>query len=556
MGRIVSKSGQINKSNSLVSCALERQQDAYNTITVLEAFVNDTELSGKSYCNSKGYVRHVLIPFYKALCMALVDEISVNKEVILCCETHLAGVDRLVENDLLEEIENLNKNINHLEESLLNCFPSIRKIHNDRIDEYKVQIEHLSKELEKIDSFDSATQELHNSISDQIKRLVQNLESTASAISFANGSFGYRDINMSWADSYIVRWQESKFPEEMEKYNLLRDCFEKEMINQYGFDERTAKLIFQTYNMICLRFQEKSQEEKNFIFSRLISQFSYNEGESIEKMGITINSYKDRWRKGAGYIVGYTEEDEFKYFVNTLGFSEDNYHYLRFHVRLQNQLAASTLGDRETVEADRRIFLDKQNEWNKAIELFEKGRGEKDIDKEKYLEYYGNYFESFHGKADFAHMMYTIAGNIADENTLGLASEYKVGFRKLWDTHEERKEYIGWLGDATWTGANKEGTAFGRDDILADLDSANISQRLNKQSSLSIVSALDNYYSQINDSPKSRTAEFLGSFKNGYEDVESKILTKTGIKEYEKLMSNKKYADTIIFLQYLKEGEK
>ena len=90
MSRRVSKSGQISKSQALISCALERQQDVYDTITALAAFAEDTALSGEAYGNAKGYVQCVLLPIHKALCMLLEDEVSVNTSVINCCNTYLS----------------------------------------------------------------------------------------------------------------------------------------------------------------------------------------------------------------------------------------------------------------------------------------------------------------------------------------------------------------------------------------------------------------------------------------------------------------------------------
>jgi len=75
MGRKVLKSAQVDNARSLILCALERQQDVNDTIIQMEAFASDGLLTGEAYANVKSYVRDILVPINKTLCMALKDEI-------------------------------------------------------------------------------------------------------------------------------------------------------------------------------------------------------------------------------------------------------------------------------------------------------------------------------------------------------------------------------------------------------------------------------------------------------------------------------------------------
>lgn len=53
MGRILSRTAQVNKSQSLIKCATERQWNVYRVMSALEVFVSDGVLRGRAYENAK-----------------------------------------------------------------------------------------------------------------------------------------------------------------------------------------------------------------------------------------------------------------------------------------------------------------------------------------------------------------------------------------------------------------------------------------------------------------------------------------------------------------------
>jgi len=126
-----------------------------------------------------------------------------------------------------------------------------------------------------------------------------------------------------------------------------------------------------------------------------------------------------------------------------------------------------------------------------------------------------------------------------------------------WKNAEERKDVVGWLGDAVYTGDNNK-TSFGNDDYIADLDADNIAHRT--QNGGTLLNNMNEYYQDLSDGNADtlRTEEFLKN--NSYEDVENAVFNRIsfndtnedGKKTLEDLKDNETYKDTYNFLKKLK----
>jgi hypothetical protein len=110
-------------------------------------------------------------------------------------------------------------------------------------------------------------------------------------------------------------------------------------------------------------------------------------------------------------------------------------------------------------------------------------------------------------KIDFAHMMYTSAGGCATRNTPGAVNYYPLPFGNLWKDAETRRQYIGWLGDATYIDPDTGRISFGPDDYTADLDADNIRRRMTNNN-ISFMQASSEYYTVLESNPLQRTQEF------------------------------------------------
>lgn len=254
MGRKVSKSLQISKATSLISGAMERQENINDTITSLEAFVNDDSLSGEAYANVKGYVNDVLIPINKALGMALKDETAANKKVFDSCNTYLDGVDVLDEDSLKDETERLKRENADLQNDWWEYLPIVRQINLGRIMANDLNISKLNKEIEKLKAYDSATQGLHGDATSQMERVVQKINSIFSKPLFANGRYDYSGIDMKWANGLIKRWDDYKAEADnnYKEFTLppeQKDEIDKIINSDSSWEEKAEKIrrVYESY---------------------------------------------------------------------------------------------------------------------------------------------------------------------------------------------------------------------------------------------------------------------------------------------------------------------
>ena len=321
---------------------------------------------------------------------------------------------------------------------------------------------------------------------------------------------------------------------------------------QFGFDEKSTKIMADIYDKIQDKYKDLPQIERDWFFSRAISQLGDYNSKPVNIIGMNIKTHA--WRKGAGWAYEYDKEKE--YFCNELGVKEDDYKYLRQMVRLQHFMSSDP--EKFNYDALKKLHsvdVDKFNEWKSNME---KGIGETFSDSE-YMTYYKNMYSDYGNKGDYSHMMYTISSNLNDNKHKVDNSWKNLGADALsWKNKDERKDITGWLGDAVYTGDNNS-VSFGEDDYIADLDSVNIASRVNSGGDL--INSMDQYYKELSldDPDRYRTKEFLSN--NSYEDIEQEIFkrisikdaNKDGEKNYKDLENNTIYSDTYDFLNRLKK---
>lgn len=346
---------------------------------------------------------------------------------------------------------------------------------------------------------------------------------------------------------------------------LMQKNFKDNMKAQFGFDDRTSSIMWNLYSKIKTTYPEATQQEKDYMFARAISQLFYNEDAESDFM-------EGAWAAGAGCINDYDTQG----FITGIGISEEDYNYLHYTVRLQHLICS---GDAEVTlpEIEKKLKGEEgENYYNKM----KNGLGLEVIDYDTYKERYGDFYEMYYKTPDFSHMMYTISAFLAPDNAEGLKKDsFKVNkYTKqviMWDSSEKRIDYTGWLGDATWPGVEEDwnfadgwsafwgveddgsmygdleavlnkNTSFGNDDYMADLDADNIIHRIDEDTSL--MEAINDYYRESNGG-ETRAVEFLRN--NDYNDVEDEITKRAGVDSLEKLKD--KWLDSYNFLVRLKE---
>ncbi|MDK2968751.1 DUF4280 domain-containing protein [Lacrimispora sp.] len=322
--------------------------------------------------------------------------------------------------------------------------------------------------------------------------------------------------------------------------------------DQFGFDEKSTKIMSDIYDKIQNKYKDLPQIEKDWFFSRAISQLGDYNSKPLNIIGLNIETHA--WRKGAGWAYEYDKEKE--YFCTDLGLKEGDYKYLRQMVRLQHFMSSDP--ENYSYEAVKTYADEKNDVFQSWKNTMENGIGTKLSDKE-YLDLYKTLYDNTGDTGDYAHMMYTISANLNDSKYKVDNSWKNIGANALsWKNKDERKDITGWLGDAVYTGDNNS-VSFGNDDYIADLDSVNIASRV--LTGKSLIDSMDQYYKDlsISDPDEYRTKEFLSN--NSYEEIEEEIFKRISIKDINNdgkkdlkdLETDITYSDTYDFLNKLKK---
>ncbi len=219
-----------------------------------------------------------------------------------------------------------------------------------------------------------------------------------------------------------------------ESVDQYRDVYTYELVHMFGFSQSTALLIRSLYDKMDQKFPSDSKLERAWKCARLLGGLVYNHTKDYGPI---------KWSDVAGIAYWFTTERNF--FVDTLGYSEEEYE---------------------------QISKDIKGQYAKGL------------------------------RPDFAHMQISLAARLAYElgKTGVLSNIY------LQASNEDVSYFGGWLGDATLT--NDEGqTSFKNDDYCADLDAENLYHFiLDKGNS---ISAFNYYFSTVPHTYVTRADLFL-----------------------------------------------
>ena len=394
--------------------------------------------------------------------------------------------------------------------------------------------------------------------------------------------------------------EEIPISEKKVKNNEQKESFITNMLNNFGFDQQTSEYMYKLYDGIKIKYKS-SPGEIDWYFSRALSQIggSYGKFNISNVFGYTIDEEDiflkmmdidaDAWTNGAGKVCGYGGEQTF---FNDVGMSNNEFIYLRYILRLQHFITSTP--SIYSYDAMMKNRYSTQFEWKKNME---KGLNKNNICLKCFQNTYKEICTGFKDKGDFAHMMYTIAGNLINKG-YGVTNSWNppLAGHMGWRDAEERKDIVGWLGDALHAGGffiskkafdrivsinsginnvinnmnfvlnyvyleiqkysitlelvkikdgyiySPSGVSFGNDDYISDLDDDNISH-MHKNI---LIDNINSYYSGISDSK--RKSEFLKN--NPYKKIENIILVKLAKKNIEELKT-KEFKSTYDFLKKL-----
>ncbi|MFC0234506.1 hypothetical protein ACFFIF_10930 [Vagococcus entomophilus] len=264
---------------------------------------------------------------------------------------------------------------------------------------------------------------------------------------------GFNKVESDWQKRVNDEWNK----EELE--------FKKNLMNEYGFSEEEASLIYKIYQNLM---DEKGEKGKK-LFWQLLASPVYN--------GFA-------W----SYVSGSVNEEEIRKLLKSLGISDKEVSNFISMIQNQNGMSSSSA---LTVE-------DYYNSLNKPTAWKNLNQSERD----RIL----NMWNRYNSKTDFSHLAAIIASyqnNSFFEDESGTIIGAIFGIEGL-------DENAGYIGDAV--GTNGVAPSMGPDDYKADLDAVNIFNRLKNDD---IINAINNYNHDISSGKTNRAEEFIKNIGNG-----------------------------------------
>lgn len=497
---------QIQGMNRILN---EKIKSAESVLKALESFIHDSELIGKSYRSAQIYFDATYGALAKGIILACEEMIQGNQKFISQFQAFVDPSPAAVidEAQLYLFIEKVTHWQNLLKNAILDRFTLNRR--------------HLIQEIFKAKQMMQLIEDLRafNELSfyEYAKFLLAQIEKGLSAVSDKKiwnedaKTFEFSLTDMEWSIILTKDWD----------YSLLDDDqkFSLQMKEQFGFEEEEIALMLKLKERLNEKFPDASQRELDYYFTRLIGGFSYG--------GPGWRWDEIQWKQTAGSPYKGMSEEEF--FTEFLGFSKNEYHLLRYKVRIQNQIVSSP--ERlswKQIEKDGQIDIYKKS--------LEKAIGRK-LTNEEFKQYWINQYNNMVKKGDFSHQQITTSSMLYDGG-------YSL-LHNLYPGKEKTEDLAGWLGDATLG----DPPSFGADDYMADLDAENI-YYLMKTDHLSYQDAVNKYYQEVGKS-YTRAERFLKH--TPIERVKEQVFSELKIKDMDAL--KEKAPETYNFIRSLEENQ-
>ena len=485
---------QSQLQSSSVATMCQSQVEAYQDLqSAIQKFSEDTEsLKGDAYDSARSFFASVLLPLSKG--GQLYAE-TFSQAIKKLPEDYQTMVDSKSwrEDDLLDKIRQEEQMIAYLDEvnqslsSLTMDSEEKGRLRRSNVElmrghhANKRVYETILRDLRAYDSYSGGLFDDLDSIDVQLSRGLAQIESSWDA---KQGVFKVPS-DLTWAN-YLTAYADTK---DM-KLSRQEKAFVQTMMAEYGFDAETAQQLLTIKQGIDKKFPTSSQEFRDYIFLRVVGAANYNDFKWNETAGGLGHYFYNEFVSDPHTGQKLRTLKPILEIYQELGLKEEKAKELYYNLRLQHTLAGGG-SDSETMKSR------DLSEYNEAKDKYEKVYGKNN----KFDEFWDSKLKAYSnngaGHADFTHQSITMATHL-NPNQVQLADVY--GGR------ERVKDLSGWEGDTTFN-ANDMKSSIGEDDYKADLDSVNLTGRMQKGQSYD--QAISSYYGGLQKDSSQREREFL-----------------------------------------------
>ncbi len=463
----------------------------------LVSSLDSGKLQGAAYTAGKGLFTDIIIPAITKIKEA-VDDIQIELNSYRTANepvSHYGNLDLEELKALKKSKEDMLKVVNEQiaeHESFFNQLKDHMTFNYDAHRETSRQLTESKNNLEseiqsvtkKIDALELFVSQVASFFSDSLtvlKLAIQGASQLSQVTVDANGNYNTDGLDMTWLKKMNAQKIVNESPS-LQDLSPEDAMFAQNLMKQYGFNEKTAREIIKVRDGIDKKFPDKSQNEKDYIFLRIIGSVSYSgfkwddtAGSLANYFFYNINSDKNTLR----YEKGFDE------IMEELGLSKKESKHLYSILYFQHFVSGEKLLINKYIDNDLKEYAKqvKNNYRDKGIVVSEREIFQ--VAKNMYR------------KADFTHQSITMATHISSKG---------FGIADFYFGRENVKDLSGWEGDTTRNATDME-PSIGTDDYLADLDSVNIVKRMSSKAQ-SYTQAMNSYMSDLQSYPKLREKEF------------------------------------------------
>ena len=414
--------GMAESQTQSIKNLVTKQNEAYTELqkSLAEFILQTDKLNGVTYDSAKKYCAVVIEPLVRG-CILLNEEIRRANEKYI--STYKSEVDTVSLKQqelerLIREAEGQIRRVEHLLNLLYQEDPisySQISMAEENKETYRKLKNELEEKLRKLLAFNAKSpsifsegEVLKSSVDQGLAQAEKSWSPTSKTFNLPSRS------DMGWIEAIEGKWLEKDYTQEEIEYK-------KTLKLQYGFDDKTARIIIKVRKNIY-NDSRIPDNEKDYVFTRLLGGLYYDLNSGIKGFGEQF-----AWQNtaGAGLVIGdsiITIDTQLKEYGRL---TDEEYEYLKYKVRIQH----GNYGYYNSID------IQKRPQYKETMEI---ALGRKITDDE-FKKLWNNQIDAVKGKTDFAHQYITMATHLYGKPRLA----------DLKDGHKNTNDMSGWFGDTT-----------------------------------------------------------------------------------------------------------